>query len=118
MTQPHVVVLGSINVDLVTKVSKLPIKGQTIFAETFLTENGGKGANQAVAAARLGATVSMIGRVGSDDFGRQVLLNLKSESVNTDMVSEDKDTGTGIALITVDSQSQNTIVVSSGANMN
>ena len=118
MTQPHVVVLGSINVDLVTKVSKLPIKGQTIFAETFLTENGGKGANQAVAAARLGATVSMIGRVGSDDFGRQVLLNLKRESVNTDMVSEDKDTGTGIALITVDSQSQNTIVVSSGANMN
>jgi len=117
MNQPHVVVLGSINVDLVTKVDRLPIQGETVFAETFLTENGGKGANQAVAAARLGAKVSMIGRVGSDDFGQQVLRNLRAESVNTDTVSEDSESGTGIALITVDSQSQNTIVVSSGANM-
>ena len=118
MNQPHVVVLGSMNVDLVTKVDKLPLQGETVFAETFLTENGGKGANQAVAAARLGAKVSMIGRVGSDDFGQQILQNLRVESVNTDKVSKDSETGTGIALITVDAQSQNTIVVSSGANMN
>ena len=118
MNQPHVVVLGSMNVDLVTKVDKLPLQGETVFAETFLTENGGKGANQAVAAARLGAKVSMIGRVGSDDFGQQILQNLRAESVNTDTVSKDSETGTGIALITVDAQSQNTIVVSSGANMN
>ena len=118
MIQTHVVVLGSMNVDLVTKVNNLPIEGETIFAKTFFSENGGKGANQAVAAARLGATVSMIGRVGSDDFGQQVLLNLRKESVNTEMVSKDQQIGTGIALITIDSQSQNTIVVSSGANMN
>ena len=118
MNQPHVVVLGSMNVDLVTKVDKLPLQGETVFAETFLTENGGKGANQAVAAARLGAKVSMIGRVGSADFGQQILQNLRAESVNTDTVSKDSETGTGIALITVDAQSQNTIVVSSGANMN
>ena len=118
MNQPHVVVLGSMNVDLVTKVDKLPLQGETVFAETFLTENGGKGANQAVAAARLGAKVSMIGRVGSDDFGQQILQNLRAESVNTDKISKDSETGTGIALITVDAQSQNTIVVSSGANMN
>ena len=118
MNQPHVVVLGSMNVDLVTKVDKLPLQGETVFAETFLTENGGKGANQAVAAARLGAKVSMIGRVGSDVFGQQILQNLRAESVNTDTVSKDSETGTGIALITVDAQSQNTIVVSSGANMN
>ena len=118
MNQPHVVVHGSMNVDLVTKVDKLPLQGETVFAETFLTENGGKGANQAVAAARLGAKVSMIGRVGSDDFGQQILQNLRAESVNTDTVSKDSETGTGIALITVDAQSQNTIVVSSGANMN
>ena len=109
MNQPHVVVLGSMNVDLVTKVDKLPLQGETVFAETFLTENGGKGANQAVAAARLGAKVSMIGRVGSDDFGQQILQNLRAESVNTDKVSKDSETGTGIALITVDAQSFNGI---------
>lgn len=117
MTKAHVVILGSINVDLVTTVNALPLKGETVFADTFLTEYGGKGANQAVAAARLGAKVSMIGRVGSDDFGQQVLNNLQKESVNTDGVSQDKATSTGVALITVDAQSQNTIVVSSGANM-
>ena len=117
MAQTNILVFGSINVDLVTKVNNLPAQGETVFAETFLTENGGKGANQAVSAARLGAKVSMIGRVGSDGFGRQVLRNLEIESINTEMVTEDSDTNTGIALITIDSQSQNTIVVSSGANM-
>ena len=117
MAQTNILVFGSINVDLVTKVNNLPAQGETVFAETFLTENGGKGANQAVSAARLGAKVSMIGRVGSDGFGRQVLRNLESESINTEMVTEDSDTNTGIALITIDSQSRNTIVVSSGANM-
>ena len=66
MTKAHVVILGSINVDLVTTVNALPLKGETVFGDTFLIEYGGKGANQAVAAARLGAKVSMIGRVGSD----------------------------------------------------
>ena len=118
MGLPHVVVLGSINVDLVTNVKTLPSPGSTVFATSFVTENGGKGANQAVAAARLGAKVTMIGRVGSDDFGKDLLGNLESELIDTDMITKDENTGTGVALITVESESENTIVVSSGANMN
>lgn len=117
MSSAHVVVLGSINVDLVTKVNRLPNPGSTVFAHSFITENGGKGANQAVAAARMGANVTMIGRVGSDDFGKNVVGNLESELIDTRTITKDKNASTGIALITVESDSENTIVVSSGANM-
>ena len=118
MSAPHLVVLGSLNVDLIINVEDLPKSGQTIFSESFIIENGGKGANQAVAASRLGATVTMIGRVGVDVFSEQVLNGLKSEAVDVSRITKDLNHSTGIALITVDSKSENTIVVSSGANMN
>ena len=118
MSAPHLVVLGSLNVDLISAVGELPRNGQTIFAESFLIENGGKGANQAVAASRLGANVTMIGRVGADVFSEQVLTDLESEGVDISRITKDVNHSTGIALITVDSKSENTIVVSSGANMN
>ena len=101
MSSTHVVVLGSINVDLVTKVNRLPNPGSTVFADSFITENGGKGANQAVAAARMGANVTMIGRVGSDDFGKNVVSNLESELIDTRTMTKDKNASTCIALITV-----------------
>ena len=118
MSAPHLVVLGSLNVDLISAVGELPRNGQTIFAESFVIENGGKGANQALAASRLGANVTMIGRVGVDVFSEQVLADLKSEAVDVSRITKDENHHTGIALITVDSKSENTIVVSSGANMN
>ena len=118
MSGPHLVVLGSLNVDLIINVEDLPKSGQTIFSESFIIENGGKGANQAVAASRLGATVTMIGRVGVDVFSEQVLTDLRSEAVDVSRITKDLNHSTGIALITVDSKSENTIVVSSGANMN
>jgi ribokinase len=117
MSAPHLVVLGSLNVDLVTTVGELPKSGQTIFSESFVIENGGKGANQAVAASRLGAKVTMIGRVGGDVFSEHVLTDLKSEAVDVSCITKDLNHNTGIALITVGSKSENTIVVSSGANM-
>ena len=118
MSGPHLVVLGSLNVDLIINVEDFPKSGQTIFSESFIIENGGKGANQAVAASRLGATVTMIGRVGVDVFSEQVLTDLRSEAVDVSRITKDLNHSTGIALITVDSKSENTIVVSSGANMN
>jgi len=117
MPASHLVVLGSLNVDLVTAVEELPKSGQTIFSDSFVIENGGKGANQAVAASRLGANVTVIGRVGADVFAEQVLTDLKSEGVDVSRITKDVNHSTGIALITVDSKSENTIVVSSGANM-
>ena len=117
MSVPHIVVLGSLNVDLISAVGELPRNGQTIFAESFVIENGGKGANQAVAGSRLGANVTMVGRVGADVFSEQVLTDLKSERVDVSRITKDVNHSTGIALITVDSKSENTIVVSSGANM-
>ena len=118
MPASHLVVLGSLNVDLVTTVEELPKNGQTIFSDSFVIENGGKGANQAVAASRLGANVTMVGRVGADVFSEQVLTDLESEGVDISRITKDVNHSTGIALITVDSKSENTIVVSSGANMN
>ena len=115
MPASHLVVLGSLNVDLVTTVEELPKNGQTIFSDSFVIENGGKGANQAVAASRLGANVTMVGRVGADVFSEQVLTDLKSERVDVSRITKDVNHSTGVALITVDSKSENTIVVSSGA---
>ncbi len=117
MSIPYLVVFGSLNVDLISTVGELPKDGETIFSESFVIENGGKGANQAVAASRLGANVTMIGRVGADVFSGQVLTDLKSEAVDVSRIKKDLNHSTGIALITVDSKSENTIVVSSGANM-
>jgi ribokinase len=117
MSIPYLVVFGSLNVDLISTVGELPKDGETIFSESFVIENGGKGANQAVAASRLGAKVTMIGRVGADVFSGQVLTDLKFEAVDVSRIKKDLNHSTGIALITVDSKAENTIVVSSGANM-
>jgi ribokinase len=111
-----VVVLGSINMDLVVRVPNLPRPGDTVLGDRLLTIPGGKGANQAVAAARLGASVRMIGRVGSDLFGTELIAGLKQDHVDTSGVTVDPAEPSGAALIVVDSTGQNTITVAPGAN--
>jgi ribokinase len=111
-----VLVVGSLNMDLVARCELLPRTGQTIFGQDFFTAAGGKGANQAVAAARLGASVAMAGCVGNDQFGRDLVAGLRAAEVHTGAVAT-TDRPTGTALITVDASGANTIVVISGANM-
>src|SRR5262249_44104545 len=110
-----VLVIGSLNMDLVLRCEHLPHAGQTIFGTDFFTAPGGKGANQAVAAARLGARVTMAGCVGDDAFGRELVTALQRDGVRCTGV-ETASRPTGTALITVDAQGANTIVVASGAN--
>lgn len=112
----HIVVVGSINMDLVVRAPHLPQPGETIIGSDFRTFPGGKGANQAVAAARLGGHVKMIGRVGSDAFGEQLLQTLRADRIDTTFVQRDTAAPSGVALITVEEAGQNTIVVASGAN--
>jgi ribokinase len=112
-----VVVVGSLNMDLVVRAAHLPAQGETILGGEFLMIPGGKGANQAVAAARLGAEVAMVGRVGNDGFGQALRTNLAGESIDVTHIRTDPAASTGVALITVDDSGQNTIVVVSGANM-
>ncbi len=112
-----ILVIGSLNMDLVVRCEALPRVGQTVFGRDFFTAAGGKGANQAVAAARLGARVAMAGCVGGDQFGRDLLAGLTAARVATDAV-QSADRPTGTALITVDAAGANTIVVVSGANSN
>ncbi len=115
MTQPKITVIGSINMDLVTQSSRFPKVGETLLGDGFNRFMGGKGANQAVAAARLGADVVMIGAVGDDGFGYELLTNLEREGVHTDSILTLADLPTGIANITV-AEHDNHIVVVSGAN--
>jgi ribokinase len=112
----QVIVVGSLNMDLVTRAPRIPQPGETIIGSGFHTLPGGKGANQAVAAARLGARVSMIGRVGNDAFGGLLLDNLAAAGVDHRHVISDSEAATGVALIVVDDAGQNSIVVASGAN--
>ena len=111
----NILVVGSLNADLVVRAPRFPQPGETISGEDLQVIPGGKGANQAVAAARLGASVSMLGRVGKDNFGDFLLDNLKSNHVDTALIQRD-DTSTGTATIIVDSNGQNGIVLSAGAN--
>ncbi len=113
---PKIVVLGSINMDLVVRCARLPLPGQTILAESSAEFCGGKGANQAVAAAAAGADVTMIGAVGSDAFADRLLDNLRQHGINRDAVAQRPDQASGLAVISVDQQGQNSIVVVSGAN--
>jgi ribokinase len=108
-------VLGSINMDLAVRTPQLPSPGETVLGTDFRTSQGGKGANQAIAAARAGADVTVIGAVGSDTFGDELLGALRSEGINTDLVRR-VDGPSGIAVITVSDDAENTIVVASGAN--
>ena len=112
---PDILVIGSLNADLVVRAQRFPLPGETISGEDLQILPGGKGANQAVAAARLGASVSMLGRVGRDNFGSYLLENLESNNVDTRLVQRD-DASTGTATIIVDSNGQNSIVLSAGAN--
>jgi len=111
-----IVVLGSLNMDLVVRTPRLPVPGETIIGGPFQTFPGGKGANQAVAIARLGAPVFMIGRVGSDAFGDELIAAAARDGVDTRGIARDPQAATGVALITVEASGQNTIVLASGAN--
>jgi ribokinase len=111
----RVLVFGSINMDLVVETSTFPRLGETLPGASFATHAGGKGANQAVAAARLGAKVSMLGRIGSDAFGTELKARLAAEGVATRWVHETPGVSTGVAAITV-CNADNAIVVVSGAN--
>ncbi len=112
----HIVVVGSLNMDLVVRSPRHPSPGETLLGSDFRTFPGGKGANQAVAAARVGGIVSMVGRVGQDDFGTALLQNLAANGVDAVQVKRDAEAATGVALITVAANGQNTIVVAPGAN--
>lgn len=112
-----IVVIGSINMDLVTRTERLPWPGETLIGKEFHTLPGGKGANQAVAAARLGGSVAMVGRVGSDPFGPVLLDALRQDGVLTDYISVDPTFPTGNASIWVEDSGQNAILVAGGANM-
>ncbi len=112
---PRICVVGSSNVDLIVRTPRLPGAGETLTADSFSTCHGGKGGNQAVIAARLGARVTMVGKVGRDAFGEQIRRGYQSEGIDTTYLFEDKRP-TGVAVILVDAQGQNCILVTPGAN--
>lgn len=111
-----IVVVGSLNMDLVVGAPHIPRPGETLLGSDFDTVPGGKGANQAVAAARLGAQVHMVGCVGDDAYGETQRQGLEAEGINTSTIQTAAGAHTGVALITVADSGENTIVVSSGAN--
>jgi ribokinase len=114
--RPKVTVLGSLNMDISVTVPRLPGPGATVLGSAARFTPGGKGANQAVAAARLGAEVSMVGCVGDDDFGRHLLAALRAEQINVDALRMVTGVPTGLAMIAVDESGENLIVVAPGAN--
>ena len=115
MARP-IYVIGSSNTDMVVKTEKLPMPGETVIGGTFFMNPGGKGANQAVAAARLGGQVTFIARVGADLFGSQALQQFQNENIDTRFVTQDANHPSGVALIGVDRQGENTIIVAPGSN--
>lgn len=112
----RIAVLGSINMDLMIRSAKLPLPGETVIAEAKVENPGGKGANQAVAAARMGAEVTMIGCVGDDSFAEELLQNLEIEGVQTQLVSRKRETTSGVAVVMVETSGENAILVVPGAN--
>jgi ribokinase len=111
-----IVVIGSSNTDLVIKTGRIPEPGETILGGTFMMTAGGKGANQAVAIARLGGDVAFVACVGDDMFGRQSLEGYRADKIDTSHITVDANTPSGVALITVDESGENSIVVAPGAN--
>jgi ribokinase len=109
-------VVGSSNTDLVVKAEKLPLPGETVIGGIFLMNPGGKGANQAVTAARLGSKVTFVAKVGNDIFGKQALQQFNCENITTDFVTTDTEHPSGVALIGVDANGENNILVAPGAN--
>jgi len=112
----NIVVVGSINMDLVVRASRIPTPGETVLGQDFSTYPGGKGANQAIAAVRQGARVKFIGRVGDDEFGRLLVDELEVNGVDVKHIYMDENAATGVALITLNDAGENAIVVASGAN--
>lgn len=113
----NIVVIGSTNTDMVVKASHLPAGGETVLGGEFMMNAGGKGANQAVAAARYGNRVVFVAKTGNDLFGERVRSSLREDDIVTDYVSIDPLHPSGVALITIDARAENCIVVASGANM-
>ncbi len=116
MQKPKITVIGSSNTDLVVKAPKLPAPGETVLGGEFIIAAGGKGANQAVAIARLGGDVTFVARLGMDDFGDQRLADFRKDGMSTDFVFRDAEAPSGVALIFVDDDGENMIVAAQGAN--
>lgn len=116
MSTNKIIVIGSANTDMVVKSKELPLPGETILGGTFFMNAGGKGANQAVAAARLGADVTLVAKVGNDIFGTATINGLQKENINTAYVFVDANEPSGTALIMVNDEGENCIVVAPGAN--
>jgi ribokinase len=114
--KPKVVVVGSANTDMVVQVDAIPRLGETVLGGKFVNAQGGKGANQAVAAARLGAEVTFVARLGRDEFGRSSVAAYQLEGINTDFIIWDEDAPSGVALIMVNRHGENIIAVAPGAN--
>jgi ribokinase len=116
MTQPAIVVVGSLNADLVVHVPRFPVAGETISGEGFVLLPGGKGANQACAAGRLGGMVAMVGQVGRDDQGGMLRESLRRAGVDVRLVDQDEQAATGVAIISIDATGENQIILAAGAN--
>jgi len=116
MRNGRIVVIGSSNTDMVVRSRRLPSPGETVLGGQFIMNPGGKGANQAVAAARLGGNITFITRIGDDVFGKEALKGLRSHGIDTDFTGIDKNSPSGVALIMVDDQGENCISVALGAN--
>jgi ribokinase len=116
MRQPRITVVGSVNADMVVQAARLPVAGETVTGGRLLLAAGGKGANQAVSAARLGAEVTLVAKVGRDPFGESAVSGFRREGICTDFILIDETGPTGVALITVDELGENQIAVASGAN--
>ncbi|WP_426153351.1 ribokinase [Pseudomonas sp. DC3000-4b1] len=114
--QADIVIVGSLNMDLVIRAKRMPRPGETLAGDTFTTVPGGKGANQAVAAARLGASVAMVGCVGDDAYGERLRAGLMIEAIDCRALTTLSNVSTGVASIVVDEQSQNAILIVAGAN--
>ncbi|CAN0300337.1 unnamed protein product, partial [Chrysoparadoxa australica] len=114
--KPKILIVGSSNTDMVTISDRLPKPGETVVAEDFYIAQGGKGANQAVAAARLGGEVTFVAKLGDDDFARQAIAGYRKDKMNTGLISLDPIHPTGTALIHVDHKGENMIVTNMGAN--
>jgi ribokinase len=118
MAGPHIVVVGSSNTDMIIKMDRIPRPGETIIGGEFFTAAGGKGANQAVGAARAGGRVTFIARVGNDPLGAQAIAAFARDGINVDHIIRDPVTPSGVALIFVGNDGENSIAVASGANGN
>jgi len=116
MRRKHIVVVGSVNLDLVGTAERIPAPGETVMGKNFQVFHGGKGANQAVAVAKLGYPVRMVAKVGDDEFGERLRRGLRDAGVNVSGVTTAKHTSSGVALISLDTTGQNSIIVVSGAN--